>query len=501
VNSIKKKFLETARKVSWLGVDYILSYNKDYLPPADIHKAWHKLIDKVKKEHESAKAGLISPEEAKLGAIIFAPRFHGKTQQLTIGRVLWELGNNPNLLVKIVCESDETAHKRVMAIQKHIEMNPRLHELFPDLKPAERGLWNQSTLFIKRDIITTDPSLEGKGILSAVTGARADLIIFDDVVSFTNSLVYPSRQKAIKQAFYENWMNILGDNPFVYIFTPWTAEDLSMELIKQTDQYYVYIKVIDEELNPVWPERWPTESLKKHREKVGPVAFARGFQGKITSVETALFTKESIDACKDPLLKYGETKKDWQFFMGVDLGIKQKKSNPRTCIFTIAVTPEKIRIPVSIVVGRFSSPLTAKLICQEYDKYKHQLILVENNGYQEALIEWISEMGRYDLPIEGYYTGSQKFDENVGLPSLSLEFKKALWAIPDNSSHGKGCNCGLCVWLKELENYESSTFSDTVMACFFAREAYRKATGEGYRQPSIRIMRFDKEEKERLFLH
>ena len=41
-------------------------------------------------------------------ALIELPRDHGKSVQICI-RILWELGRNPNLRVKIVCASDAMA--------------------------------------------------------------------------------------------------------------------------------------------------------------------------------------------------------------------------------------------------------------------------------------------------------------------------------------------------------------------------------------------------------
>ena len=45
--------------------------------------------------------------------------------------------------------------------------------------------------------------------------------------------------------------------------------------------------------------------------------------------------------------------------------------------------------------------------------------------------------------------------------------------IPDPNSHEHSCSCGLCAWLNEMKDYPVGKFTDSVMACWFAREAAR----------------------------
>ena len=51
--------------------------------------------------------------------MIIAPRGHGKTVQI-IGRVIWELGHNPNLRIKIIAASDDKAKEILGLIREFI---------------------------------------------------------------------------------------------------------------------------------------------------------------------------------------------------------------------------------------------------------------------------------------------------------------------------------------------------------------------------------------------
>jgi len=100
--------------------------------------------------------------------------------------------------------------------------------------------------------------------------------------------------------------------------------------------------------------------------------------------------------------------------------------------------------------------------------------MVENNAYQTALIEWIAEIGRKDIPIVGFTTGKNKLDLTIGLPSLAVEIENRAWAIPRARRHAAFCTCNDCKWIQEMSNYPIGRTTDIVMAMWMAREAARK---------------------------
>src|SRR6266480_889463 len=89
-------------------------------------------------------------------ALIELPRDHGKSVQLCI-RLLWELGHDPGLRVKIVCSSDALAVERCRFLLDAIAGNPRLHLVFPQLRP--RHPWGVSGFTIDRPASVIGPSV------------------------------------------------------------------------------------------------------------------------------------------------------------------------------------------------------------------------------------------------------------------------------------------------------------------------------------------------------
>jgi hypothetical protein len=68
--------------------------------------------------------------------LVELPRDHGKTVQIC-ARVLWELGRNPALRVKIVCATEAIAEERGRFLRRAIEGNPRLRKVFPGMTPGQ----------------------------------------------------------------------------------------------------------------------------------------------------------------------------------------------------------------------------------------------------------------------------------------------------------------------------------------------------------------------------
>ena len=68
-------------------------------------------------------------------ALVELPRDHGKSFQVCC-RVVWELGRNPGLRVKIVCATGAIAGERARFLRDTIRDNARVHFVFPELLPS-----------------------------------------------------------------------------------------------------------------------------------------------------------------------------------------------------------------------------------------------------------------------------------------------------------------------------------------------------------------------------
>ncbi|MEN6368732.1 MAG: hypothetical protein ABFD77_03420, partial [Thermotogota bacterium] len=216
-----------------------------------------------------------------------APRDHAKTSNV-VGRVIWELGNDPNLRVKIVCASDGRAKERLFEIDQHIRTNPRVLEVFPHLVPETDSPWNAHRLVLSRTARHRDASVEALGITSTATGGRADLLVADDVVDRRNALSFPALREQIKLAWRSDWTNLLEPESRVwYICTLWSPSDLSHELMENT-AYRVMRYDIDDNFGAIWPDKWSEESLRARYAEIGSIEFNRAFRNQAIDTESAI---------------------------------------------------------------------------------------------------------------------------------------------------------------------------------------------------------------------
>ena len=478
---LEQKYLAELRKNSWAAVHYVLSYsNPGFLPMAAFHKRWHQTVDLLKRNAKAIRDRTAPVKNLKTKALFICHRNSGKSFNLAIGRPLYELGEDPNLRIKIVCNAENRAYERVDAIKKHIEVNENVRKLWPHLKPQSKTHnWSRTRIIVERSLILPDPSVEGYGILTTSVGSRGDFIILDDVCDERNTLTYPKMRDQIKRIFSDVWLNVL--EPWgicIVLGTPWHQDDLYGYIQDELKDEFLIVKdVIPKTLEPIWPEKMTKEWLIKKRNELKEKAFARAYFCEPISKDEVLFDFDTLEFCKTKGqqvgAQLGKKIEGARYFAGVDLASRLTSGSSRTCIFTVALLPDGTRVPVEVVVGHFTGPQTARLIIDRYNEWKHDLIFVENNSYQQTLLQWISDLG-HSLPIEGYYTGEKKYNLNFGVPSLAIEFQNGMWAFPDTSNHPSDCTCGFCTFLQELSEYPIGKNDDTIMAALLAKEAIRR---------------------------
>ena len=435
------------------------------------HREWQNLI----------------PVQGPARIQVVAPRESAKTSQIVIARPVWELGRNPDLRIKIVCATEDLAMERVAAIAAHIAGNPAVRQAFPNLRPASKGLWPKpgaqtNRLVVARSTQEKDPSVSGHGILSSAVGGRADLVIFDDCVDFRNAISAPALRSQVTQAALEVWINMLGpEGRAVYVATVWHEEDLTMQL-RSNPMWTVWWRPARDERTGalLWPGRWSEEALAQRELEIGSRAFARQFLLEPRSDEERTFSEEVISRCRDERWAPGavEAPSEWARYAGVDLASTFGHRSSWTVMFTVAVDyKSERRYPLEIVRARFDFPQTIGMIMDSSQRHHHEVIYVENNGYQRAVVEALRERG-CEARVHGFTTGQQKYDESVGIPSLSAAMERGLWAIPcGGKPHDPGCECGWCTWQRELRFHPGCATSDVLMAMWICDQGVRKAVG------------------------
>ena len=321
--------------------------------------------------------------------IIIAPRDHGKTSQI-VGRVVWELGRNPNLRIKVVCAADGRAKERLFEIKQHIEQNPRVREVFPRLLPDASAEWSKHKIVVRRTARHRDASVEALGITSSATGGRCDLLIADDVVDSRNALSFPALRKSIKQTWKSDWTNLLEpDSRIWYICTLWHKDDLSHELMENR-AYKTLFYAVDGQFGALWPEKWSSELLRLRYDEIGSVEFNRGFRNQAIDLDASIV--------RPTWFRYADLQNDPTFidaldrmvcFTSYDTAVGKSSMHDYFASCTIGVDPAGGHVWVlDAWHARITIQRQSALVHREWLKYRPFRVLIEKVG-QAVLDEWV----------------------------------------------------------------------------------------------------------------
>jgi len=452
-----EKLLEQARTDLGVFCRYVFDF-----PLAEFHLEWLRAIREFSE------------------VLIIGPKGHGKTSLAAIATPCFYIGRNPNVRVKIGSCSDEKAKDISFAIGETILNNERYKKVFPNVKPSRTRRWGKQKIYVEcsRPLLR-DATVEAMGMNTSMAGGRADILIEDDPVDNRNAAT-PGERRRVKNTYYDIHLNMLAPSNFkhIYIGTIYHEDDLTSELL-QKGTYKTLVYAIDENFTPLWPQVWPRERLIQRFKLIGERAFNKAFRNMPASDEEYFFSAQLLDQCRlssFTLETIRETTKRnlregrWRTFTGVDLAPGTGKGY--SVIFTAAIDEDGIRWPVDIRRARCNSPETARMIIDVFHELKPEVIMVESNMYQQALLDWCGELVK--LPLQANFTtASQKHDPRVGVASLQVEFENRLWRLPE-FKHQTGCNCAWCAWLHELLAYPHSKYDDTVLAQWHCREAIRR---------------------------
>lgn len=462
----------------------------EYAEQQTFHVDWQKLID----DHNRV--------------LIAAPRGHGKTVQIVI-RIIYTLGHNPNARIKIIGSSDEKAKEILGLAKEMIDKNERVREVFPHLRIDKDRGDTKGAFFVIRNIAQRDPSVEAAGVLSGGAGGRADLLICDDVVDMKNAVINPALREQVIRIVKETWFSLVAaTGKIVWICTPYHIADASHDLKNNAGkvwtvwwtpaiQYHIQYDeegspILDENGKPVvlksilWPTKWSEEKLENKREELGDRVFTRQYLLNAMSDEERTFPDESLKKSLCPeLADIGELEggepipNDWPTYGGVDLGAALGKKNAWTVIWTIARSPHNGKLYLK-EMWRRRVPFVKVMVAikAQFKIHLWRRVNVENNAYQQAVIDALEEEER-TIPVKGFTTGAgNKADEQIGLPGLNVAIEKGNFAIPSGRFPLPADEVSpLAVFWTEITTHPGGEFTDTIMALWFAYRASLEDTG------------------------
>lgn len=187
----------------------------------------------------------------------------------------WRLSRDPDLRVLVLAADHALATKMVASVRKVLRRHPLCAHLAPD--PAS---WAADRFSVARPTgASRDPSVMAAGIGANITGARADVIVCDDVEVAGNCDTALKRAE-LRERLAEAEFVLTPCGTILYVGTPHAAESLYLPPSHERcwlgpGTRRLRVPALDAAGRSAWPERFPREALDALRDRVGPLRFAR----------------------------------------------------------------------------------------------------------------------------------------------------------------------------------------------------------------------------------
>ena len=439
-----------------------------------VHIQWDDFIRRI-----NAKCKL---RKMKQYGLILAPADHGKSTHFAVDYVLWQLARNQNLRIVVSSNTDRDAQGFLAEVKENIELNSIYQQYFPEVIP-NKNWWRNDSIKIKRNKIMKDPTVRAVGCESGGLGKRADIIIADDILDIDNTATESQRNK-VKQWVMDILLKMLDPKYGICILVGTLQHhlDLYSEILNNEDGNYddwerLKQEALNEDTNEVlWEERYRLEQLLAEK-KLNPESFNRRFQNVVLAEEDKIFPSSAVKRCCDAgrnyVLKPKRENREQILFSGWDLAIAEKKVSKWTACVTLEwLKAEKKLVIVDIIRKKIKSTELGDAIAEHYLKFYENYILVENNSFQEVIVSQVKSML---LPVKGYYTGKQKNDNVVGIPTLGNRVKNVDIIFPMGDDYSKEM---VALLINELIYYPQYKTSDIMMALWFSVLAFQEVIGK-----------------------
>jgi len=453
--------------------------------------------------------------------VIFAPVEHGKSSQISMGRLTWEIGKKPNIRAACISDAATQAQKFLGVVRQTIQYNERYARVFPHIRPERRRGrvqgWQDSHIVVEReDLNNKDFTVQAIGVGGRIMGARLDLIILDDILNFINTLTPTQRRRMIDWLKTTILSRATATGNVWIIGNAWHEDDV-MHWAAKNPRFHVAFYDAEDDL---WPELvvmpsgevcgWPRWRIQERKDEVGIIEYNRSMRN-IAQRQGATddFKRDDIEYCVELAERQNEQfvneyhRDDLLVYVGVDLGIQKKMGSHMTVFFVVGVDPKGIKHVLNIYAGRLGLVEIVKQFVAIQKGFRPVMFMVENNSAQDYLLQFFrgaedifrailmnDPEGDKDpkglrtiasrIRLKPFTTGTNKADPILGVRAMAVDFAAHKWRIPRHRQSEE--------WIKEMIRFDPSEHTgDRLMASWFATHACTRRRRVHLRASSIAV--------------
>jgi hypothetical protein len=450
--------------------------------------------------------------------LINVPPEHAKSTVITVGYSTYRIAMDSNVRIIVVSKTLNKAREFVYSIKQRLS-HPRYAKLQQVYGPSggwkeDSDTWKTDTVYLgqeARDSSEKDPTLQALGIGGQIYGARADLIILDDVITTANAHEWEKQldwlQKEVITRLGKNGKLLIvgtrigavdlyrelrnpehwsgGASPFTRLAMPaalevnddpkkwvtlwersdrpWDGDD---DAVPDEDGYY---------------QKWDGPALFSRRSEVTASTWALVYQQQDID-DDAIFNPTIVNACVNRMRKPGPLRVgaaghprdgQWVTLIGMDPAMAGK-----TALVVYAVDRQSGKRLV-LDAYNMSDPTPGKIraIIEDWiNTYRPVELRIEINAHQkmyEVDEEFRQYLANKGVRFSSHFTGKNKWDTDFGVAAMQGLFgtmngakhnRDNLIELPDPQYHE-----GIKALINQLITWKPGTRNptDVVMALWF----------------------------------
>ncbi|MFH5925991.1 phage terminase large subunit [Roseomonas xinghualingensis] len=185
----------------------------------------------------------------------------------------WRLSVQPELRIRVLAADHMLAARMVSTVRRIVERHPLCRHLL-----GGDETWASDRFTVKRAGAIREPSMLAQGIGGNVTGARAEIIICDDV-EVAGNCDTPGKREELRERLSECEFILTPGGTILYVGTPHCAESLYAPPEAEGAYLATYrrlrIPLLDATGRSAWADRFPRDGIQALRDRVGPLQFQR----------------------------------------------------------------------------------------------------------------------------------------------------------------------------------------------------------------------------------
>lgn len=366
-----------------------------------------------------------------------------------------KLATDPEYRITVGCEAQGLSRRILGRIKNRMEENGPFKKYVQQFGPfvpqnmdgnASRQTWSQDyfNVYKRRGFDERDYNMVGIGFGSNIAGSRTDHLHCDDL----QSLKTIAQTEKMVETFRQDWLSRPGETGITTINGTRVADGDIYEKLEEHFSGEDFFRVVrlpaivkdhtTGEERPLWPrdpdsphkqKGYTMEMLDRLRKKVGEDAWSRNYMQKPRAQGLGTFTVDIVDRCLNPGRGIDDPLPDnGPIYIGLDPAL-----GGINCLTAWQVSSKKLYL-VAIQEDRglarneqIMDGLESMVLRMQGLGGNVTDVVIEAMNFQRGLArdERLQEMAvRYGFSLREHLTGVNKYDPDIGVPSMTSTFIK-----------------------------------------------------------------------------